>query len=240
MGLRTLLLTGLVGGLLFSLLVAGSALVYEQVVASGALAALDEPTLAAMVAARTPAADAAVTAFTNLGTTVPMVVLALLGSLALFRASGSRSVWVLMLVAAAGSVTFTLVGKPAFGRIRPPLASAVPPFENGFSFPSGHTLNSTVVASMLAYLTLWLVGRRWVRVVAVVLAVGWSVAMGLSRVYLGHHWLSDVVFAWLVGVAWLTLLITVHQVFVERTARASTQVDASTAAADFRSPGALP
>lgn len=236
---RTLVLTGVVGGTVFALLVAGAAEVYEQVVDSETLAALDGPVLAWMMSVRTPLAESLVTAFTHLGTTVPMVAIGLLLTAVLYRASGRRTVWVLMLVAAAGSVTFTLVGKPAFARARPPLASAVPPYEQGFSFPSGHTLNSTVIAGMLAYLTVWLVARRWVRVTAVVLAVLWSAAMGLSRVYLGHHWLSDVVFAWLVGLAWLALLITVHQAMLRHQARRLT-ANPSAAAADFRSPPALP
>ena len=130
---RTLVLTGVVGGAVFALLVAGAAEVYEQVVASRALAALDEPVLAWMMSVRTPTAETLVTGFTNLGTTVPMVAIGLVLSAVLYRASRRRTVWVLMLVASAGSVVFTLVGKPAFGRARPPLASAVPP--NGS--PSG-------------------------------------------------------------------------------------------------------
>ena len=38
--------------------------------------------------------------------------------------------------------------------------------------------------------------------------------MGLSRVFLGHHWLTDVVFAWLLGIAWLALIITAHRLFL--------------------------
>lgn len=69
---------------------------------------------------------------------------------------------------------------------------------------------------MLAYLTCCLTRRRWVQVVSVLASVLWAAGMGLSRVYLGHHWLTDVMFAWLFGLAWLALLITAHQVLLRR------------------------
>ena len=47
-----------------------------------------------------------------------------------------------------------------------------------------------------------------------VVAVAWAIAMGLSRVFLGHHWLTDVAVAWLIGGAWLAVLITAHQLFL--------------------------
>jgi undecaprenyl-diphosphatase len=43
--------------------------------------------------------------------------------------------------------------------------------------------------------------------------------MGLSRVYLGAHWLSDVVVAWPMSFAWLALVLTLHQVLVRRPGR---------------------
>ncbi|MGC3992929.1 MAG: phosphatase PAP2 family protein [Propionicimonas sp.] len=212
-------LTGLVGGMLFALLILASASVYEAVAADDGVAGLDRPVLDAMIRLRTPLSETVVTAFTQLGTTVPMVVIGLVLMGALYLTYRRRTIIVLMLVAAAGSITFTIVGKAWVGRSRPPLVDAVPPFEESFSFPSGHTLNSTVVAGMLAYLVVWLADRAWQRVCAVLGAVLWALAMGLSRVFLGHHWLTDVVFAWLFGLAWLALLITVHRIFLDRHAR---------------------
>jgi undecaprenyl-diphosphatase len=213
---KAIALTGVVGGTVFAGLLAGSAQVYEAVTDANGVAGLDRPVLNAVIGLRTPSLDTFVTGLTNLGDTLGMVVIGLLLTSGLFYRYRRRTIWVLMLVAAAGSVTFTIVGKALVGRSRPPLELAVPPYEESFSFPSGHTLNSTVVAGMLAYLTVWLAARAWARVVAVVAAVTWAVVIGLSRVFLGHHWLTDVMFGWLFGLAWLALLITVHRVLLER------------------------
>ena len=92
----------------------------------------------------------------------------------------------------------------------------MPPYEYAFSFPSGHALNSTVIAGVVAYLLARRRRTRRAKVVAVVVAVAWAIAMGLSRVFLGHHWLTDVAVAWLIGGAWLAVLITAHQLFLAR------------------------
>ena len=105
-----------------------------------------------------------------------------------------------------------MAGKDLVGRARPPASLAVPPLETSPSFPSGHTLNATVLIGLMAYLLLLHQERRASRVATVVTAVVLVVAMGLSRVYLGHHWLTDVVAAWLLGLGWLAAVITAHRV----------------------------
>ncbi len=211
-----LLFSGLVGGAVFIALMVGAEAVYDAVTESDGVAGLDRPVLDWAIHARTPLSEVLVTAFTNLGTTLPMVMIGGGLMLALYLAFRRRTIIWLMLVAGAGSVTFTVVGKAIVARNRPPLADAVAPYETSFSFPSGHTLNSTVVAGMLAYLVVWLAPKAWMRVGAVVAAASWAIAMGLSRVFLGHHWLTDVIFAWLFGLAWLALLITVHRLLLAR------------------------
>jgi hypothetical protein len=59
---------------------------------------------------------------------------------------------ILMIIAVAGSLTFTNVGKAIVGRPRPRLTDAVPPYEHAFPFPPGQALNSTVIAGLVAYL----------------------------------------------------------------------------------------
>ncbi|HEY6749009.1 MAG TPA: phosphatase PAP2 family protein [Mycobacteriales bacterium] len=79
----------------------------------------------------------------------------------------------------------------------------------GFSFPSGHTVTSALVAGALAFLVHRLLRPGPARAAAVVLAL-WAALVGLSRVYLGVHWISDVVAGWLFAAAALTLLRTDH------------------------------
>jgi undecaprenyl-diphosphatase len=211
---KALVVSGVIGGLVFIAGMVGAAGIYDAVADADGISGLDKPALSWAVSVRSPVLDAWVTGFTDLGRTLPMVLIAGSLTLALFLRYRRRTVWVLMVVAATGSISFTVAGKALVGRSRPALETAVPPFEESFSFPSGHALNSTVVAGMLAHLVCVLASRRWLRVLAVVTASAWALGMGLSRVYLGHHWLTDVMFAWLFGLGWLALLVTVHRVLL--------------------------
>lgn len=122
---------------------------------------------------------------------------------------------VLTAIAAGGSLLMTVVGKNVYGRARPPLELAVPPHESSFSFPSGHTLNAMSIVAILAYLLIrhfWDRGR-WLRylIAGVALLYAWS--MGMTRVFLGHHWLTDVMAGWLLGLAWVALVVACHRVW---------------------------
>jgi membrane-associated phospholipid phosphatase len=108
----------------------------------------------------------------------------------------------------------TVVGKAVVGRVRPALADAVPPYELSASFPSGHTLNSVAIAGVVAYLLVRRQQTTWSRILTVACAAGFALAMGLSRIYLGHHWLTDVLVAWALGLGWLTVVITAHRLLL--------------------------
>jgi len=207
------LLIGAAAAVVVGLTVA-SGEIYDAVEDGDGVAAWDRPVLDRAIDARTATNMRVVTWFTTLGGPVWMTVIAAgitLGMTLLWR---SWTPLVLMLVAVGGSLLMTTVGKSLVGRVRPPQVDAVPPFESSPSFPSGHTLNSTVIAAMVAYLLLRRLGTSWARVLTMVLAVGWAVTMGLSRVFLGHHWLTDVAVGWTLGLAWVGALILAHRLFL--------------------------
>ncbi len=209
-----LVVTSVVGGGVILLLDLAAAEVYESVAENDGLAGLDQPVLDRAVALRSPGLDAVVTGFTDLGGKVAMPVIAAVLTLLLALLWRRWTPVVVMAIAAAGSLAMTAAGKDLVGRARPPLSLAVPPYEQSPSFPSGHTLNTTVILGVAAYLLLIRWHRRGARVGTLVVAGGLVLAMGLSRVFLGHHWMTDVLAGWLLGLGWVVTVVTAHRLFL--------------------------
>jgi membrane-associated phospholipid phosphatase len=217
---HTVLIVVLAVGLaLVAALSSAAGAVYDAVTEADGVAALDLPTLQAAKDLRTPFLTTLVQAYTSLGSGVGMPVLATLVAVGLAWWWRQWTPVLLIAATAAGSLTLTIVGKAVVGRIRPTLADAVPPYEISPSFPSGHTLNSIALAGIVAYLLVRRQQRKRSRILTVVAAAGFAAAMGLSRIYLGAHWLTDVLVAWALGLAWLTVVITAHRLLLTLRAR---------------------
>lgn len=197
----------------------GAGEVYEGVQSGTGLARLDQPALAWSLAHRTPLANAAWATFSNTGGPVLQPIIC--GALVLWLSWRWRS-WtplVLTVLAEAGALLLTIAGKDLSGRARPDLALSIPPYEYSPSFPSGHTLNATVIAGVVCYLMMHWFRGRLARTLWVLGSVVYVAAMGFSRIYLAHHWLTDVVAAVLLGLAWLAVVIAVHRLWLAARAR---------------------
>lgn len=100
-------------------------------------------------------------------------------------------------VAVIGSALLNLATKQVFARDRPSLWESIAP-EDNFSFPSGHAMGSATVAWVLVLLA-WHTRWRW----PVALSTGaFMVFVGLSRVYLGVHYPSDILAGWAAASVW--------------------------------------
>ena len=188
--------------------------IYESVASGHGITQWDEPVLQFMVASRTPGFTAFVAAFSNSGGAFWMSIITGVAIAVLCLKWRRWTPLVLMLIAVGGSLAMTVVGKRLAGRARPPYDLAVPPYESSASFPSGHTLNSIVITGMFCYLLVSHLTNTLARVATVTIGAIYTIAMGLSRVYLGHHWLTDVLAAWCLGLAWLTVVITAHRLWL--------------------------
>jgi undecaprenyl-diphosphatase len=100
--------------------------------------------------------------------------------------------------------------KAAVGRARPvwpdPVDSA-----HYAAFPSGHAMTATVVCGLLLWLLQLYGAGRALRRTALALAVVSVVGVGLTRVWLGVHWPSDVLGGWLLGALVVALAVMTHE-----------------------------
>jgi undecaprenyl-diphosphatase len=114
--------------------------------------------------------------------------------------------WMLALALGLGSAL--LYGlKVVFDRARPVEGTAYD--AHGASFPSGHAFTALVLYGLLAYLVWQITQHAWARALAVVFALAATIGVGLSRIYLGVHWTTDVLGGWLAGAAWLVFSVAI-------------------------------
>lgn len=128
-----------------------------------------------------------------------------------------------VLAAALIGVTLSWGAKEVIGRSRPwPQHPLVQPAVDTFSFPSGHSMMSAVVYLTLALIAAAVIPRWRVRVYVVSSSLFLVVLIGLSRIYLGVHFVSDVVAGWVGGLVWALLCRWVEYHWVLRAGRRKT------------------
>lgn len=159
----------------------------------------DEPVQEAVQGIRTPWLNGTVEAISQLGGVAVVVIgLAILLALVWHRC---RSLALVLFAAAAARPLLEWTLKTLVDRDRPDMGRLVP--GNGPSFPTGHVMAAVALWGLLPPVVALLTHRRfwwWCSVVASALIVG---VVGLSRIYLGVHWLSDVVAAFVIGSLYL-------------------------------------
>ncbi|MDN4483830.1 phosphatase PAP2 family protein [Demequina lignilytica] len=201
------------GVLLLALGIGGFLVALDWVREQEDLFLLDQPLLEYLSQNRTPG----LTAFFEVVTTIfgPVVLPIVVAVIALIWWRVSRSWWHPVLLVGA-MILSTVLGmglKIAVGRARPEdVFMLIPGFETSYSFPSGHTIGATTFVLVVSYLLLhedsdatWRLALWSVGAVLIIALVA------LSRLYLGYHFLTDVLAGACVGVAVLGVVVAVER-----------------------------
>jgi membrane-associated phospholipid phosphatase len=181
----------------------------EEVIESEGMVQLDKQFSDFLFSIRSSWLSEAFYALTQLGTrqaTFAMGGLATLVFLYRRRYTAVLAFWLTM----AGVGLSVQYGKKFISRDRP--AEVAFYQERNYSFPSGHATTSMALYGMLAYFMYRHLGKKWQRR-ALLLTTGVLIVMiGFSRIYLGVHYLSDVLAGFLLGAMWVLLGISLMEV----------------------------
>lgn len=135
------------------------------------------------------------------GVVLTLVALVVIGSLLVRR----KRIDALFLAAAlGGGSALGVVLKSGYGRARPDVVAHLVEVTS-LSFPSGHAMNSAIVYLTLGVLLARAVPDRRLKVYVLWVGVLLTLIVGMSRLYLGVHWPTDVLAGWAIGSAWAGL-----------------------------------
>jgi membrane-associated phospholipid phosphatase len=159
----------------------------------------DQPILLFLHAHATKRLDQLMFWSSHAGSALMLVPLTVIIAVLLYRQQVRQrfAFWVL---AVGGAAALNYLAKLSFARARPTIWVSILP-ETTFSFPSGHAMATVALVTATAYL---LKHRARAQATAIGIGAVFVILVGVSRVYLGVHYPSDVLAGWLASFAWVT------------------------------------
>jgi membrane-associated phospholipid phosphatase len=180
-------------------------IIAKDVATNDALTVVDVRLASWFHAHATPTLTKTMLFVTHLGDTAVVICLTLL--FALFLLWRRQRYWLLTLALTVPcGMLLNMLLKLAFARARPSFNDSL--VLTTFSFPSGHTMAATVFFGTVATFLVWSIRGLGRRVLTVLVASLLIALVAFSRIYLGVHYLSDVLAAIAAGLAWLALCLT--------------------------------
>lgn len=149
--------------------------------------------------------------FTVIGGAKLIVVISLLVLFLLYKVLKHRSELILFIAVIAGANVLFASLKLLFHRERPDLHRLIE--ASNYSFPSGHATNAFALYGIITFLLWRHIPSRLVRII---LSVFMILTIGLSRIYLGVHYPSDVIAGYFISACWLTFAIWFYQRYKEK------------------------
>ncbi|MDI4645763.1 phosphatase PAP2 family protein [Cohnella hashimotonis] len=202
--------------LLISILFAAGFGLIALLVGFHRLNAFDRSIIRFMQGFETPGLSQVMKFFTAIGAGLPVTAIAVAIAMLLFFVLKHRRELILFVFALAGSQLLNVVLKLAFHRERPDIHRIIQ--VSGYSFPSGHSMGAFSLYGISAYLLWKHVPAKWGRSVLIAASAALVLAIGVSRIYLGVHYPSDVLGGYLASAFWLASSIWVYRKYDKRRA----------------------
>ncbi|MFD2443793.1 phosphatase PAP2 family protein [Bacillus sp. CGMCC 1.16607] len=155
--------------------------------------------------------------FTYIGSTRFTIGLAIAVLLFLYFVLKHRIELILFIVGIIGSAILNKGLKYLFHRARPDLHRLIE--ISGFSFPSGHSMNAFTVYTLISFLLWRHISSKLGRVLLILISTMMVLLIGISRIYLGVHFPSDVIGGYLASGCWLAIAIWFFQRYQDRRGR---------------------
>lgn len=175
--------------------------------------AIDQSVLNFFVANRVEWLVFSMLVITYLGNAAMIGILTFLSAVSFYIHKHVRRILPLLVSVGGTSVTVYLL-KHIFNRARPPLIDAFYP-EIGSSFPSYHAAAAVALYGFFLY-TIWKHDKHALKKPFMIFLFALIALVGISRLYLGVHYFSDVLVGYLVGFVWLLLSIKLHKYLLHR------------------------
>jgi undecaprenyl-diphosphatase len=191
-----------VGVMCFALSLLSFAAIADSLSEKGTLFHLDLKINAYMIRAANPGLTHFLGTITGLGSIYLVVMVAVIVGVILFIGKNWWRLLSLFLAVGIGQAVLNIL-KIAFQKPRPKTEM----FVFGSSFPSGHVFSATVTYGFCIYLAFRFIKNATIKWIVSALLALLILLIGFSRVYLGVHWLSDVLAGYATGFAWLLFCI---------------------------------
>ncbi|WP_019421136.1 phosphatase PAP2 family protein [Paenibacillus sp. OSY-SE] len=152
--------------------------------------------------------------FTSIGSTKYAIIIAVLTLVFLYFVLGHRMELIFLIAVLGGSAVMNQLLKMVIHRERPIVHRLIE--ETGYSFPSGHAMGAIGLYGALAFLLWRHIASRPGRILLIVSSCVMIAMIGVSRVYLGVHYPSDIIGGLMASGFWLALMIWVFQWYMEQ------------------------
>ncbi|MGG3470695.1 phosphatase PAP2 family protein [Neobacillus pocheonensis] len=152
--------------------------------------------------------------FTFIGSAPFVIILSILLMFFLFKVLHHGIELILFVTAILGSACLNGLLKNIFQRVRPDLHRLID--ISGYSFPSGHAMNAFTVYGIITFLLWRHIPTKWGRSILILFSIVMILSIGISRIYLGVHYPSDIIGGYFASGFWLATLIWFFQFYKEK------------------------